>query len=60
MRPPKNLGQNIVCFEQQIYAHQENFTQPLVVMVETFIRSVTEVFVEQPLAAPGSAKNIVL
>ena len=39
MRPKKNLRQNIVCFEQQIHASQENFTQPLFVMVETFRRS---------------------
>ena len=31
--------QNILCLEQQIYASQENFKQPLVVMVETFTRS---------------------
>ena len=31
------MGQeNSVCLEQQIYAIQENVTQPLVVMVETF------------------------
>ena len=39
MRPKKNLQQNNVCFEQQIYASQETFTQPLVVMVDTFRRS---------------------
>ena len=32
------LQQNPVCLEQQIYASQENFTKPLVVMVETFRR----------------------
>ena len=35
----KNLQQNTVCSEQQIYASQENFTQLLVVMVENIIRS---------------------
>ena len=34
-----NLRQNTVGQEQQIYASKENFTQPLVVMVETFRRS---------------------
>ena len=28
-----------MCLEQQVYASQENLTQPLVVMVETFKRS---------------------
>ena len=32
------LQQNTVGLEQQIYAIQEYFTQPLVVMVETFRR----------------------
>ena len=35
----KKLLQNTVCLERQIYANQESFTQPLVVMVETFRRS---------------------
>ena len=39
MRPKKNWQQNTVCLEQQIYASREHFTQPLVVMVETFWRS---------------------
>ena len=39
MRPKKNVQQNTVCLEQQIYASQENFTHPLVVMVETFRNS---------------------
>ena len=39
MRPKKNLLQNTVCLEQEICASQENFTQPLVVLVETFRRS---------------------
>ena len=39
MGPKKNLQQNTVCLEQQIYASQENFTHLLVVMVETFRRS---------------------
>ena len=34
-----NLQQTTVCLEQQIYASQENFTQPLVLIVETFRRS---------------------
>ena len=36
----RNLRQNTVCLDQQNYASQENFTQPLVVMVEKFRRSV--------------------
>ena len=32
-----------ICFEQQIYARQIFFTQPLVVIVETFRRSGCEV-----------------
>ena len=35
----KKIQQNTVCLEQQIYASQEYFTQPLVVMGETFRRS---------------------
>ena len=35
----KKLQQNTVRLEQQIYASQDDFTQPLVVMVETFRRS---------------------
>ena len=35
----KKLWQNTACLQQQIYTSQENFTQPLVVMVETFRRS---------------------
>ena len=35
MQPKKNLGQNSVYLNQQIYTSQENFTQPPVVMVET-------------------------
>ena len=35
----KILQQDTVFLEQQIYASQKIFTQPLVVMVETFIRS---------------------
>ena len=34
----KNIRQNTIFLEQQIYASQENFTQPLVVMVETVVR----------------------
>ena len=34
----KKLRQNTVSLKQQIYAGQENFPQPLVVMVETFRR----------------------
>ena len=34
----KNLQQNTICLEQQIYTSQGNFAQPLVVMVETFRR----------------------
>ena len=36
MRPKIHIQQNTVCLEQQIYASQENFSQPLLVMVETF------------------------
>ena len=36
MQSKKNLQH---CLEQQSYASQENFTQQLVVMVETFRRS---------------------
>ena len=39
MQPKNNLQQYPVCLEQQIYASQENFTHPLVVMVETLRRS---------------------
>ena len=39
MQQKKSLQQNTVSLEQQMYASQENFTQPLVVMVETFRRS---------------------
>ena len=39
MQPQQNLQQNTVCLEQQIYASQDKFTQPMVVMVETFRRS---------------------
>ena len=35
-----NQRQNTVCLEQQIYASQENFTPTLLVMLETFRRSV--------------------
>ena len=34
-----NLQQNTICLEQQIYADQENFTQPMVLMDETFRKS---------------------
>ena len=36
----RNLQQNTLCLDQQNNYSQENFTQPLVVMVETFRRSV--------------------
>ena len=40
MRPKKEFTKkNRVCLGQQIYTSQENFTQPLVVMVETFTMS---------------------
>ena len=35
-----NQRQNTVCLEQQIYASLENFTPTLLVMLETFRRSV--------------------
>ena len=35
-----NRQQNTVCLEQQIYASPENFTPTLLVMLETFRRSV--------------------
>ena len=38
MRPTNYFQQNTVCLKQQIDARQENFTQLLVVMVETFRR----------------------
>ena len=38
-KPKKDLQQNTMCLEQQIYDRQESFTQPLVVMVETFRRT---------------------
>ena len=38
IKPKKDLRQNTVCLEQQIYASQYNFTQPLVAMVVTFRR----------------------
>ena len=34
----KKFWQNTLCLEQQIYSSQDNFTQLLVVMVETFRR----------------------
>ena len=37
--PKKYLKHKSVCSEQQVYTSQENFTQPLDVMVETFSRS---------------------
>ena len=36
MKPKRSLWQNVKGLEQQIYASQENITQPLVVMVKTF------------------------
>ena len=33
------VQQNTVCLEQQIYASQEQFTQLLIVLVETFRKS---------------------
>ena len=32
----KKLRQNTVCLKQPIYTSQENFTKPVVVMVDTF------------------------
>ena len=42
---PKNefMTKKTVCLEQRNYASQENFTQSLVVMVETFRRSVKSI-----------------
>ena len=37
-----HLAQNTVCLKQQIYASKENFTRPLIVMVETFRSFVAE------------------
>ena len=39
IKQKNNVQQNTACLEQKIYASQEYFTQPLVVMVEIFIRS---------------------
>ena len=43
MQPCFFLRQNVVCSEKQTYASQDNFTQPLVVMVETFRKSATSI-----------------
>ena len=42
MQRKKKIRQNTVFLEQQIYASQGNFTQPLVVIVETFRRSANQ------------------
>ena len=39
MRRKQKVRQNTICLEQQFYTSQDIFTQPLVVMVETFRRS---------------------
>ena len=70
MRPKNCLQQNFECLEQQIYASQENFTQPLVAMVETFRRSALEQLSFQPqrwrtlpvchpALTPGNQQNII-
>ena len=49
-----NLRQYTVCLEHQIYASQENFTQPLSVMVETLRRSALRIsFQKRPLSPFG-------
>ena len=50
-----NLQQNTVCLEQQIYASPGNFTQPLVVIVETFRRSMERVDLTQGVSVTDEA-----
>ena len=53
IRPKKYFYDKTVCLEQQIYASQANFTQPLVVMVETMRRSGNGLYIHQEITEQG-------
>ena len=57
---PKKLWQNAICMEQQIYTSLQIFTQPLVVMVKTFRRSLLVEFHQEGSALTQHYQLIAL
>ena len=57
MRPNKELTTKNIYLKQQNYASHENFTQPLVVMVETFRRSIYDTQTHVRAGRPRHAQD---